>query len=191
MNRPSCYGTTAKRSPYYRNHQCMNCLYILDCIEKEKMLEQTKTNPSCFGTQPKPNTVLWKERMCGICPCIKQCYAETHSTVGSTTSTKLDKDKQMTLATAWLDALHRGSIEAPDADGVRFEDGSSVVWDGKSWELGTIDQNTLSAPEVSFNLTRLNKDKPDWTCPDCNREYVGHYDINTHRVMMGCGKTKT
>lgn len=88
MNRPSCYGTTAKRSPYYRNHQCMNCLYLLDCIEKEKMLEQTKANPTCYGTQPKPETALWKERNCAYCVNLESCYRVTFS-IG----TKLDNDK--------------------------------------------------------------------------------------------------
>ena len=77
MNRPSCYGTTAKRSPYYRNHQCMNCPYILDCIEKEKMLEQTKANPICYGTQPKPDTVLWDDRKCKTCINLESCYRVT------------------------------------------------------------------------------------------------------------------
>lgn len=101
MNRPSCYGTTAKRSPHYRDHQCMNCLYILDCITKEKMLEPTKANPSCFGTLPAPVSQLYDTRQCHACPVSSECARETLGAINngeitvtpSTLGTKLDSDK--------------------------------------------------------------------------------------------------
>lgn len=154
MNRPSCYGTTAKRSPYYRNHQCMNCPYILDCIEKEKMLEQTKTNPICYGTQPKPDTILWDDRKCKTCINLESCY-------------------RVTFGAGSADDLKR----AKDYEKLKSENPDKFNFDPTAGERHT----TLSAPE----------DKPDWTCPDCGGEYIGRYDISTHRVMTGCGKTKT
>jgi hypothetical protein len=90
MNRPSCYGTTAKQSPHYRDHKCINCLYLLDCVEKEKMMEK-QTRPDCYGTQPKPDTVLWDERNCAYCINLESCYRVTLG-VGDATDLKRAED---------------------------------------------------------------------------------------------------
>jgi len=82
MNRPSCYGNTAKMSPRYRNHECINCLYLLDCVEKEKTMDK-QARPGCYGSQPLVDTVKWDNRNCMNCDHLESCYLVTRDKPGT------------------------------------------------------------------------------------------------------------
>lgn len=166
VNRPSCYGTTAKQSPEFRNHKCINCLYLLDCVEKETMMEK-QIRPGCFGTQPKPDTVLWDERNCLKCDHLESC---THVTFGGSVilalrpsvilGTKLDQTKPrwsllpsgtiaQVIAVLEFGAKKyavNGWIEVPDAK-TRYYDAAMRHLD--AWHRGEVNDDESGLPHLA------------------------------------------
>lgn len=172
MNRPSCYGTTAKQSPEFRNHKCINCLYLLDCVEKETMMEKA-TRPDCYGTQPKPDTVLWDERKCAYCTNLESCYRVTFGkgtyqwlkdrctpAEAKITGTKLDQTKPRwsllpsgTIAQV-IDVLEYGAkkyavnnwVNVPDAN-ARYYDAAMRHLD--AWWNGEMNDEESGLPHLA------------------------------------------
>jgi hypothetical protein len=167
VNRPSCYGTTAKQSPQFRSHKCINCLYLLDCVEKETMMKKS-TRPDCYGTRPKPETVLWDERNCLMCDHLESCSHVTfggsgilaikpsvHSDDDASFWQCVDCKKNYTHARAALDCCGA-------SPGRRVPAGSKL-------DATKLDQTTLSAPEVSV-----------WPCKVCDKLFDDPYQRGDH-----------
>jgi hypothetical protein len=136
-------------SPRYRNYECINCPYLLDCVEKEKVMDKT-TRPECYGTQPKPDTVLWDERKCAYCINLESCYRVTFG-VGNATDLKRAEDYEKLKAenpdvfkvTVGKHTPIEGIEGAFVGESVKLEFGTKLDQTKPRWSLlpsGTIDQ---------------------------------------------------
>jgi hypothetical protein len=145
MNRPSCYGTTAKQSPEFRNHKCINCLYLLDCVEKETMMEK-QTRPDCYGTQPKPDTVLWDERKCKECINLESCCRVTFGVTTTKSYPEQAVEEMVILA-------NQKQPFAGYPDTKKVLGGTTI--DGVSIESVVAEMNRVG--------TKLDQNKPRWS----------------------------
>ena len=132
------------------------------------MLEQTKTNPICYGTQPKPDTVLWDDRKCKTCINLESCYRVTFGAINdgeltvtpATLGTKLDNDKLRwsllpsgTIAHV-IQVLEYGAKKYSVGNWVNVPDGKTRYYDAAmrhldAWRGGELNDSESGLPHLA------------------------------------------